>query len=33
MGRFIAQNLEAGETPGDIWRALEQRVANYRIID
>lgn len=33
MGRFIAQNLVAGETPGDIWRALEKRVANYRIID
>ena len=33
MGRFIAQNLAAGEPPGKIWRSLEQRVANYRIID
>jgi protoporphyrinogen oxidase len=33
MGRFIAQGLAAGQTPGDIWSGLEARVQSYRIID
>lgn len=33
MGRFIAENLAAGELPPDIWRALEARVADYKIVD
>ena len=33
MGRFIAEHLIAGENPPDIWQALEQRVANYKIVD
>jgi len=33
MGRFIAENLKAGQAPTDIWNALEQRVANYKIVD
>jgi protoporphyrinogen oxidase len=33
MGRFIAQRLEQGEKPADIWQALERRVANYKIVD
>ena len=33
MGRFIADNLAAGESPPEIWRNLEQRVASYIIVD
>jgi protoporphyrinogen oxidase len=33
MGRFIAERLSAGEQPPEIWRALEQRVADYKIVD
>lgn len=33
MGRFIAEHLAAGEAAPDIWRALEQRVADYKIVD
>jgi protoporphyrinogen oxidase len=33
MGRFIAQGLEAGQPAPEIWAALEQRVADYKIVD
>ena len=33
MGRFIAEHLTAGEAPPEIWRALEKRVADYKIVD
>lgn len=33
MGRFIAEQLSAGEAPPDIWAALERRVADYKIVD
>ncbi len=33
MGEFIAEKLEAGANPRQIWAELEQRVANYRIVD
>jgi protoporphyrinogen oxidase len=33
MGRFIAEHLAAGEAPPEIWRALEVRVADYKIVD
>jgi protoporphyrinogen oxidase len=33
MGRFIAEHLAAGESPPEIWQALEKRVADYKIID
>ena len=33
MGRFIAEHLAAGEHPPEIWKALEQRVADYKIVD
>lgn len=33
MGRFIAEHLAAGEPAPEIWRALEQRVADYKIVD
>jgi protoporphyrinogen oxidase len=33
MGRFIAEHLAAGETPPQIWSALEKRVADYKIVD
>ncbi|MCW5877447.1 MAG: FAD-dependent oxidoreductase [Anaerolineales bacterium] len=33
MGRFIAEQLAAGETAPDIWQALERRVAEYKIVD
>jgi protoporphyrinogen oxidase len=33
MGRFIAEHLAAGEKPPQIWRNLEQRVADYKIVD
>jgi hypothetical protein len=33
MGRFIAEHLVAGEEPPEIWRALEARVADYKIVD
>jgi protoporphyrinogen oxidase len=33
MGRFIAQHLASGVNPPDIWRALERRVADYKIVD
>ncbi len=33
MGRFIATKLASGEQPPDIWQALEQRVADYKIVD
>jgi protoporphyrinogen oxidase len=33
MGRFIATGLGEGQTPGEIWSGLEERVQSYRIID
>ncbi len=33
MGHFIAEHLAAGEATKDIWQKLEQRVANYKIVD
>lgn len=33
MGRFIAERLAAGEAAPEIWRALELRVADYKIVD
>lgn len=33
MGRFIAENLAAGESPVDVWNRLEKRVADYKIVD
>jgi protoporphyrinogen oxidase len=33
MGRFIATKLENGSKPDMIWTELEQRVANYKIVD
>ena len=33
MGRFIAEHLLAGENPPEIWKALERRVADYKIVD
>lgn len=33
MGRFIAENLAAGRAPVDVWNELEQRVADYKIVD
>jgi protoporphyrinogen oxidase len=33
MGRFISEGLGAGDSCGAIWRALEQRVRSYRIVD
>lgn len=33
MGRFIADHLVLGENPPDIWRSLELRVADYKIVD
>lgn len=33
MGRFIAEHLAAGEPAPQIWRELEQRVADYKIVD
>ncbi len=33
MGRFIAENLSAGRPPVDVWNDLEQRVADYKIVD
>ncbi|MBN1230455.1 MAG: FAD-dependent oxidoreductase [Anaerolineales bacterium] len=33
MGKFIADHLSAGEKPEDIWRNLQQRVADYKIVD
>ena len=33
MGRFIAQNLAAGQAPKEIWTALEERVSSYKIVD
>jgi len=33
MGRFIAEHLAAGEAPPEIWRALESRVVEYKIVD
>jgi protoporphyrinogen oxidase len=33
MGRFIAQNLAQGRAPIDVWNDLEQRVADYVIVD
>jgi protoporphyrinogen oxidase len=33
MGRFIAEHLVVGEAPPEIWRALENRVADYKIVD
>lgn len=33
MGRFIADNLSADKSPPQIWTELEERVANYKIID
>ncbi len=33
MGRFIAQGVQSGDTAGNIWDTLEQRVRSYRIVD
>jgi len=33
MGRFIAQGVERGDAPADIWTGLEDRVRSYRIVD
>lgn len=33
MGRFIAEGLAAGEPAPKIWRDLERRVADYKIVD
>jgi protoporphyrinogen oxidase len=33
MGRFIAEHLAAGQPAPQIWRALEARVADYKIVD
>jgi protoporphyrinogen oxidase len=33
MGKFIAEHLAAGEDPPNIWKALEKRVADYKIVD
>ncbi|MCI0525849.1 MAG: NAD(P)-binding protein [Nitrospira sp.] len=33
MGRFIAQNLADGQSPKDVWNALERRVRDYKIVD
>jgi protoporphyrinogen oxidase len=33
MGRFIAERLAGGNEPAQIWRDLEQRVADYKIVD
>ena len=33
MGRFITEKLEAGVPTDVIWTELENRVANYRIVD
>jgi hypothetical protein len=33
MGQFIAESLEAGKPTEQIWGELEQRVADYRIVD
>lgn len=33
MGRFIANGLEAGQPAPQIWAELEQRVADYKIVD
>ena len=33
MGRFIAENLARDQAPRNIWKDLEKRVANYRIVD
>jgi len=33
MGKFIAARLEDAKAPQEIWSELEERVANYRIVD
>jgi protoporphyrinogen oxidase len=33
MGRFIAEHLAAGDPPAQIWKDLERRVADYKIVD
>lgn len=33
MGRFIAERLSGGDAPPKIWADLEQRVAEYKIVD
>jgi len=33
MGRYVAQELEGGKRPADIWTGLEERVRAYRIVD
>lgn len=33
MGRFIAERLSGGDAPPKIWADLEQRVADYKIVD
>jgi len=33
MGKFIAENLELGRKPSQIWTELENRVADYKIVD
>ena len=33
MGRFIAENLAQGEAPVEVWKRLEKRVADYKIVD
>jgi protoporphyrinogen oxidase len=33
MGKFISAQLDDGKPPQEIWSELEERVANYRIVD
>ncbi len=33
MGKFIADRLIEGDSPKEIWQALERRVSEYRIVD
>ena len=33
MGRFIAERLARGDSPPQVWRDLERRVADYKIVD
>ena len=33
MGQFLANGLVAGDTPGVVWKKLEERVRNYKIVD
>jgi len=33
MGKFIAENLEKGKMPNEVWRELDHRISNYKIVD